>query len=64
MKPNLKAMTKPELKSYLLEHRNDIEAFEALMDKVNSEPDQKFYPPEEASNLSKLLERSPTQQTQ
>jgi len=64
MKPNFETMTKPELKAYVLEHRNDLEAFHFLMDRINSEPEPKFYPPEEASNLSKLLERSPTQQIQ
>ena len=48
-------MTKSELKHYLLEHRNDTEAFHALMDKVNAEPNQKFYTVEEADVLQELL---------
>ncbi|MEH1958509.1 MAG: hypothetical protein V7L05_01115 [Nostoc sp.] len=37
-KPNFAAMSKSQLKAYLLEHRNDAEAFHALMDKITSEP--------------------------
>jgi hypothetical protein len=54
-KPNFAMMTKSELKHYLLEHRNDTEAFHALMDKVNAEPNQKFYTVEEADVLQELL---------
>jgi hypothetical protein len=54
-KPNFSTMTKSELKHYLLEHRNDTEAFHALMDKVNAEPNQKFYTVEEADVLQELL---------
>lgn len=54
-------MTKSELKAYLLEHRDDSEAFHALMDKINSETEQKFYSPEEANNLSILINQSPNE---
>jgi hypothetical protein len=37
-KPNFADMTKAELKAYVIEHRDDSEAFYALMDKLNSEP--------------------------
>jgi hypothetical protein len=60
MNPNFTTMTKSELKAYLLEHRNNLEAFYALMDKINAEPEPKFYPPEEAADLCVFLERSPT----
>jgi hypothetical protein len=49
-------MSKNELKRYLLEHRNDTEAFYALMDKINAEPNQKFYSVDEASVLQELIE--------
>jgi hypothetical protein len=55
-KPNFAMMTKSELKHYLLEHRNDTEAFHALMDKVNAEPNQKFYSVDEADLLENLIE--------
>ncbi len=55
MNYNLETMTKSELKAYLLQHRDDLEAFRYLMDKINSEPDRDFHIPEEASNLSEFL---------
>ncbi|MEC4819825.1 MAG: hypothetical protein SAK29_42140 [Scytonema sp. PMC 1069.18] len=55
-KPNFLTMTKSELKRYLLEHRNDTEAFHALMDKINAEPNQKFYTIDEADVLENLIE--------
>jgi hypothetical protein len=54
-KPDFLTMTKSQLKHYLLEHRNDTEAFHALMDKLNAEPNQKFYTVEEADVLQELI---------
>jgi hypothetical protein len=51
-KPNFVAMSKSELKRYLLEHRNDTEAFY----KVNAEPNQKYYTVDEADMLQELIE--------
>jgi hypothetical protein len=53
------SMSKSELKRYLLEHRNDTEAFHALMDKVNAEPNQKFYTVEEVDVLEELIKATP-----
>ncbi|RUR85710.1 DUF6887 family protein [Chlorogloeopsis fritschii PCC 9212] len=55
-KPNFAAMSKTELKRYLLEHRNDTEAFHALMDKIDAEPNPKFYTIDEVGELQKLIE--------
>jgi hypothetical protein len=55
-KPNFTAMSKSELKAYLLKHRNDTEAFHALMDKITSETNQTFYTVEEAGKLQELIE--------
>ncbi len=55
-KPNFAAMSKTELKRYLLEHRNDTEAFHTLMDKINAEPNQKFYTIDEVDVLQELIE--------
>ncbi|MBE9207957.1 hypothetical protein IQ244_15775 [Nostoc sp. LEGE 06077] len=55
-KPNFAAMSKSELKAYLLKHRNDTEAFHALMDKITSEPNQTFYTFEEVEKLEELIE--------
>ncbi|MEH2168719.1 MAG: hypothetical protein V7K41_19090 [Nostoc sp.] len=37
-KANFQAMTKQELRAYVLEHRDDREAFHALTDKLREEP--------------------------
>ena len=55
-KPDFLTMTKSELKRYLLEHRNDREAFHVLMDKINAEPNQKFYTVDEVDVLQELIE--------
>ncbi|WP_293076855.1 DUF6887 family protein [Okeania sp. SIO3B5] len=44
-KPDLKTMTYQELKSYVLSHRDDDEAFYAYVDKVNERKDRVVYPP-------------------
>lgn len=49
-------MSKSQLKAYLLEHRNDAEAFHALMDKIASEPNQTFYTVKEVGKLQELIE--------
>jgi len=53
---NFVAMSKTELKRYLLEHRNDTEAFYALMDRINAEPNQKFYSIDDIEVLENLIE--------
>lgn len=55
-KPDFAAMSKSELKAYLLKHRNDTEAFHALMDKITSEPNQTFYTVEEVGKLQEIIE--------
>ncbi|MEH1918748.1 DUF6887 family protein [Nostoc sp.] len=37
-KANFQAMTKQELRAYVLKHRDDQEAFYALTDKLREEP--------------------------
>lgn len=58
MKPDFQSMSIKELKAYLLEHRNDTEAFHALMDKVKGIPNRKFYSIEDIDRLPELLEES------
>lgn len=55
-KPNFSTMTKSELKQYLIEHKNDNEAFEALMDKIYAEPDSKLYTVDDVGILENLIE--------
>ncbi|MCC5615400.1 hypothetical protein LC605_09995 [Nostoc sp. CHAB 5836] len=61
-KPKFAAMSKTELKGYLLENRNDTEAFHALMDKINAEPNPKFYTIDEIGELEKLIEAKRTRE--
>jgi hypothetical protein len=55
-KPNFITMSKSELKAYLLKNRNDTEAFHALMDKINAEPNRKFYTIDDIDNLGELIQ--------
>jgi hypothetical protein len=55
MKPDFQAMTKSELKKYLLQHRHDDEAFWALMDKAHADPEPVWYSIEDADRLAEIL---------
>jgi hypothetical protein len=57
MKPNFQAMTIKELKGYLLEHRNETEAFNTLMDKIKTDT-LDFYSIADVNRFSELLEKS------
>ncbi len=37
-KPNFETMSKEELKAYVLDHRDDTEAFHALCDRLYAQP--------------------------
>jgi hypothetical protein len=52
-KPNFEAMTQVELRAYVLEHRNDIDAFHALMDKLQAQPGIKV---RSLDHLAKLIQ--------
>jgi hypothetical protein len=58
MKPNFQAMTIQELKAYLVEHRNDTEAFHTLMDKIKTGTNLDFYSIADANRFPELLEQS------
>jgi uncharacterized coiled-coil protein SlyX len=55
MKPNFQAMTIQELKAYLVEHRNDTEAFHTLMDKIKTGDNLNFYEMADVSRFPELL---------
>lgn len=57
MKSDFDMMTMAELKKYVLEHRNDRAAFEALMDRVDAQPQNRVYGEVDAKNFSLLLEQ-------
>jgi phenylalanine-4-hydroxylase len=55
--PNFNQMSKTELKTYLLKHKNDSKAFSALMEKINADQNRTFYSLEEEDTWKKLIER-------
>lgn len=59
--PNFQSMTRKELLAYMLEHRDDDEAFRVFMDKVHAEPPTEVYPaPQSIDDLKhfpQLLEK-------
>lgn len=61
MEPDFKAMTRKELPTSMLEHRDNDEAFYAFMDKVHAEPPTEMYPaPQSIDDLKhfpQLLEK-------
>ncbi|NJO39229.1 MAG: hypothetical protein HC769_37125 [Cyanobacteria bacterium CRU_2_1] len=61
-KPNFATMSKQELRAYVLEHREDNEAFHALMDKLNAEPGIKIQSPEHLAELIEAKRRANQQQ--
>ncbi len=57
MKSDFQTMTIGELKKYVLEHRNHRAAFEALMDRVDAQPQGKIYGDMDVEQFSKLVEQ-------
>ncbi|NES82816.1 MAG: hypothetical protein F6K10_16200 [Moorea sp. SIO2B7] len=56
MKSDFQMMTMGELKKYVLEHRNDQAAFQALMDRVDAQPQEQVYGDVDPEQFSALLE--------
>lgn len=44
MKPNFEAMSKAELRAYVIDHQDDQEAFYALVDRLTEKPASVTYP--------------------
>lgn len=57
MKAEFKMMTLRELKQYVLEHRSDRAAFQALMERIDAQPQKQVYSDVDADGFSQLLER-------
>jgi hypothetical protein len=55
MKPDFNVMTKTELRTYVLTHRQDTAAFQALADRIYNNPDPHWYQPEETDKIVDLL---------
>lgn len=57
MKSDFQIMTMRELKKYVLEHRNDQAAFQALMERVDAQPQDQVYGEIDAEQFSTLVEQ-------
>lgn len=55
MKPDFAAMSKAELKAYVLAHRNDNGAFYVLADRILADPNGKWYAPEEVDRFPEIF---------
>jgi hypothetical protein len=55
MKPDFNVMSRAELRNYVLTHREDTEAFQALADRIYANPNQQWYQPEETEKIVDLL---------
>lgn len=58
--PNFESMTRRELRNYILENRNDDDAFRAYMDRIEALPNKVWHPApksmDDLSNFPQLLE--------
>lgn len=57
MKSDFQTMTMRELKKYVLEHRNDPDGFQALMERIAAQPQEQIYSDVDAEQFSELLEQ-------
>ena len=63
MKSSFQIMTMRELKRYVLEHRNDQAAFQALMDRVDSKVQAQVYDEVDIQQFSTLVDQHLNSQT-
>jgi hypothetical protein len=63
MMSNFQIMTMRELKRYILEHRNDHAAFQALMDRVDSQVQAQVYDEVDIQQFSTLVDQHLNSQT-
>lgn len=55
MRPDLLAMSRAELRAYILEHRDDQEAFHIYMDKLATEPVLAVHSLSDSESLAELI---------
>ncbi|MBD2306062.1 hypothetical protein H6G17_11110 [Chroococcidiopsis sp. FACHB-1243] len=64
--PNFEAMSRKELRAYILEHREDEQAFRVYMDRITAEPPTEVYPApksiDDLKHFPQLLEKHRQQQ--
>lgn len=57
MKLNFQTMTMGELKKYVLEHRDDKAAFQALMERIEAQPQEQVYGEVDSEQFSEILKQ-------
>lgn len=57
MKLNFQTMTMGELKKYVLEHRDDKTAFQALMERIDAQPQEQVYGEVNPEQFSEILKQ-------
>ncbi|NBD16500.1 MAG: hypothetical protein GVY04_10280 [Cyanobacteria bacterium] len=57
MNSEFQTMTIKELKKYVLEHRNDHAAFQALMERVDEQPERQVYGEVNSEQFFELLQK-------
>jgi hypothetical protein len=57
MKPDFQAMSQAELRSHIITHPNDVEAFEALADRADANPNPQWHQPQDIGRFTELLEQ-------
>jgi uncharacterized coiled-coil protein SlyX len=57
MKLNFQTMTIGELKKYVLEHRDDKAAFQALMKRIDAQPQEQVYGEVNPEQFSEILKQ-------
>ena len=57
MKPNFNSMTKSELKAYVLAHRDDDEAFQALISRRSPDETATWYSSENLEEMQEIFKR-------
>ena len=63
MKPDFNVMTKAELRTYVLAHRDDRAAFQALTDRIYANPNPQWYQPEDTEELAEIFPISDNRST-
>ncbi|MGV0027431.1 DUF6887 family protein [Phormidesmis priestleyi] len=54
MKPDFDAMTRKELRAYILQHRDDGDAIHAMVLKIKADPNTKWYAPEDTDRFPEI----------
>ena len=57
MKPDFQAMSQAELRSYVIAHPEDIEAFETLADRAYANPNPQWYQPQDIGRFTEIFEQ-------